>query len=42
MKHRKIADGVYVTSYENGFSVSVNYNDEPYGNIPAHGFIIGQ
>lgn len=40
--HKKIADGVYVTSYEDGTRVYVNYNNEDYmyGNnlIPARDY----
>jgi len=42
IKHREVADGVYITSFENGLSIGVNYTDKPYGSIPAQGFIIGR
>jgi hypothetical protein len=40
VSHKEIAGGVFVTAYENGVSVGVNYTDEAYGNIPAHGYAV--
>ncbi|GFN31723.1 DUF5696 domain-containing protein [Paenibacillus xylaniclasticus] len=45
-QHRFIAPGVNETVYDGGYSVLVNYNDEPYdtGNlvVPAHGYAVKQ
>lgn len=42
--HRKLADGVKETLYENGQRIIVNYNDEPYTDseiiVPAKDFIV--
>ena len=43
--HRQLAEGVFETSYSNGQSVVVNYNNEPYRivsgeEIPAKGFVL--
>ena len=43
-KHIAYADGVYVTVYENGVAVAVNYNSEPAMlvdmEIPAKGYVL--
>ncbi|MBP3962184.1 DUF5696 domain-containing protein [Paenibacillus lignilyticus] len=31
--HRKLADGVYETSYENGTRIIVNYNEQAYASV---------
>lgn len=38
MKHREVSGDVFVTTYENGISIGVNYTDHDYQNIPAHGY----
>lgn len=44
--HEKLADGVYLTVYENGSAVIVNYNNSTYassfGEVPAKGFLRGK
>lgn len=43
VKHEKLADGVYKTTYENGKEVLVNYNYEDYNyngtNVPQRDFV---
>lgn len=36
--HKLLEEGVYKTTYSNGISVIVNYNDVPYQGIKARGF----
>ncbi|WP_274362143.1 DUF5696 domain-containing protein [Paenibacillus thermotolerans] len=42
--HRKVADGVYETTYENGRKIWVNYNQVPYSGeghtMDAHSFAV--
>lgn len=41
--HRLVADGVACTAYDNGVSIYVNYNNEPYSAgeivVPARGYL---
>ena len=34
-KHERIAEGVVRVTYSNGAVMTVNYNDKPYGDVPA-------
>ncbi|MBQ4152990.1 MAG: hypothetical protein IJD11_01420 [Oscillospiraceae bacterium] len=44
--HKKLADGVYVTDYDNGVYIVVNYTEKEvetaYGKVKAEGFLTGR
>ncbi len=44
VSHKQLTDGVFATEYENGATVIVNYNDEPYKaggvSVPGVGYLI--
>jgi hypothetical protein len=38
ISHKEIAPDVFITRFENHFTVGVNYSDDDFNDIPSHGY----